>query len=242
LCRRYIYFAGQLIANPESDANYGVTSYISVRSIAVSLIGDILIEIGAAVNDQYREQTGIALHHAHEHLKKLFSQLAQLEDEDISYADTLINDVLTLWSSLSQAHKLAEEAQPGAGHVFTQMLPHALECLTLADTFTQWLAADQSRGDADPTLRSCANLVIDIAKCLGPGVAVQLRTTPVVTNVLQVCCSSSPQPSPLCTTAKPYMTRDSSSAALVKKPRRREQGHLQVRPSPSQPLPPSTLH
>jgi importin subunit beta-1 len=184
----WLYYAGQLVANPESDANYGVTSFNSVRSIAINLISDIVMEIGAQINDQYREQIMAALSHAHGHVQKLLAQMSQqqFEDDDIEYTKNLISDVLGLWMALSQAHHASQQAQSGAGQVFAQYVPQVLACITFADQFAQWLAADDSRGDPAFILGSCANLLTDVARCLGPAVTVQLRGTPVVTEVLQV--------------------------------------------------------
>jgi hypothetical protein len=182
----WIYYSGLIIANPGSDANFGVTTYNSVRSIAVNLISDIVIEIGASINDQYREQILIALGYAHAEIRKLVSRLpVGLEENDNEYLKTILSDTLGLWMALSQAHKASGDAQPGSGQVFVQFIPQVLECISFADGFTQWLGLDEDRGDPAPLLCSCADLVTDSARCLGPAVAAQLRATPVVAEVLQ---------------------------------------------------------
>ena len=183
----WIYYSGLIIANPASDANFGITTFNSVRSIAVNLVSDIVIEIGASMNDQYREQVLIALNYAHVEIRKLISRLsAGLEDNDAEYLKTLLSDTLGLWMALSQAHKACGDVQPGAGQVFVQFIPQVLECISFADSFTQWLALDEERGETASLLCSCADLVTDSARCLGPSVAAQLRATPVVDQILTV--------------------------------------------------------
>jgi hypothetical protein len=183
----WIYYAGLIIANPSSDANFGVTTYNSVRSIAVNLVSDIVIEIGASVNDQYREQVLIALGYAHNEIRKHVTRLAAgLEENDVEYLRTILSDTLGLWMAFSQAHKASGDAQPGAGQVFMQFIPQVLECISFADSFTQWLVQGEDRGDPAPLLCSCADLITDSARCLGPTVAAQLRATPVVSEILSV--------------------------------------------------------
>jgi hypothetical protein len=184
----WLYYASQLVASPESDANYGVTSLNSVRSIAINLVSVIVMEIGSQINDQYREQIMAALFHAHGQIQSLLAQMAQqqFKDDDIEYTKNLISNVLGLWMALSQAHQVSQQAQSGVGQVFAQYVPQVLACITFADQFTQWLAADDSRGDPAFILGSCANLVKDVARCLGPAVTEQLRGTSVVAEVLQV--------------------------------------------------------
>jgi hypothetical protein len=184
---QWIFYAGQLIAHPEVDTNYGVTTWNSVKCIAVSLVGDILMEVGASMTDPIREHAIAALSHAHNEIQKLLGRLATLSDDEADYTKSLIDDTLCLWMSACQAHKLCQEAHPGAAQVFASYVPPVLACITFADTFTKWLAeGDPSSSDAASMLCGCANLLTDVVKCLGPSVAVNLRSTVVVSEVLNV--------------------------------------------------------
>jgi hypothetical protein len=180
---QWIHICGQLVVG-NTDTNYGVTTWNSVKSIALTLISDIVSELGAAVNDQFRAQCVIALDGASNEVQRLCAN-PRIDDDDVDYAIILIQDLLGLWMSLAQAHKAAQDAQPGSGQVFTQSIPHVVAHITLACQFAQWIATN-NRGDPAPILCSCANLVIDCVKCLGPSVADHLRSQPVVAELLNV--------------------------------------------------------
>jgi importin subunit beta-1 len=179
----------QLIVG-DSDPNFGLTTWNSVKSSAIILIGDMVMEIGAQINDQYRQPILVALNYAHEEIKKFIARLSpRIDDSDLEYTYMMIQDTLGLWMNLAQAHKQAQDAQPGSGQVFGQFIPPVIICMTFADGFAQWLTTHQ-RETAVITpaalLCSCANLMIDSVKCLGPAVAEHLRTHPNCIDILNV--------------------------------------------------------
>lgn len=186
---QWTQICGILIAT-DSDPNFGMTTWNSVKSSAIILIGDMVMEIGAQINDHYRHPIMISLNNAHEEIKKFISRLSpRIDDSDIEYAYMIIQDTLGLWMNIAQAHKQAQDAQPGSGQVFGQFVPYAIDCMTFAEGFAQWLTAHNRETNVIKSaalLCSCANLMIDSVKCLGPPVAEHLRTHPKMIEILNV--------------------------------------------------------